>query len=280
MASPPLPGPQPPNDTPYGVHVSVWGIEFTIPLSKSALYFVASIVLLGAALVGLSKYYVLLQKTEWTNTRNDALAYAQLLPTTELAEFMKHFTEAPQSTLPGPSGVQLAYYASDGCILVSRSSPGRPLTKHWILDLSRVQLPTPPQPSSGGLPVKNSNQGSLEVESPLVAELELPPVLWSLPAAYRKARQAGYRGDQVAEPADGGNLAQVDTSAPILKPIQGPGGRCLNPHPGQFQWSYGQVNGCLVQVWRTWPDGCTQYQWYNRCYNYFDPAINWTRCVH
>jgi hypothetical protein len=275
-----LPAPQPPSDPPYGVRVSIWGIEFTIPLSKPSLYFLAVVVLLGAALVGLSKYYVLLQKTEWTNTLNDALAYAQLLPTTELAEFMKHFTETPQVTFPGPAGVQLAYYASDGCILVSRLVPGRPVTKHWILDLSRVPLPTPPQPTSGALPATHSNQSSVSVEGTLVAELALPPALSSLPSGYRKASHAGYPGPHVAEPEDTGKLAQLENAPPMLMPAQAPGGHCLNPHPGQFQWSYGQVNGCLVQVWRTWPDGCTQNQWYNRCYNYFDPAINWTHCVH
>jgi len=277
MSAPVLPDPHPPNDEIYGVHVSLWGIEFTIPLSKPALYVLTVIVLLGAMLVGLSKYYVVLQKAEWTTTRNDAIAYAQLLPTTELAEFKKHFGESPQATFPGPSGVQLGYYKSDGCILVSRTSPGLPVTQHWVLDLSRVQLPTPPQPSSAGQLPAN---GSVGVDSSLVAELELPPALWSLPSVYRKARRVGYTVDQIAEPRDGGKLAQVESSAPTLRPVQTPGGRCLNPHPGQFQWSYGQVNGCLVQVWRTWPDGCTQYQWYNRCYNYFDPAINWTRCVH
>ena len=62
----------------------------------------------------------------------------------------------------------------------------------------------------------------------------------------------------------------------------GCGGRCWGPgaHPGQFTWWYGQANGCWVQLWRQWPDGCTHYQLFNTCGNYFDPQIHWTCCVH
>ena len=75
----------------------------------------------------------------------------------------------------------------------------------------------------------------------------------------------------LAIPAGGQGLGQ---------PAQGCGGRCLNPHPGAFRSWYGQRNGCLVQVWRQWPDACTHYQWLNTCNNIWDPQINWTCCVH
>jgi hypothetical protein len=61
--------------------------------------------------------------------------------------------------------------------------------------------------------------------------------------------------------------------------IQGPG-RCLNPHPGPFRAWNGQQNGCLVQVWRQFADGCTHYEWFNACANQWDPNIFWTYCVH
>ncbi len=71
---------------------------------------------------------------------------------------------------------------------------------------------------------------------------------------------------------------QTNTS---LSPAQrGCGGGCLNPHPGQFGSWYGPANGCWVQLWRQWADGCTHYQMYNTCGNYFDPQIHWTCCVH
>jgi hypothetical protein len=61
---------------------------------------------------------------------------------------------------------------------------------------------------------------------------------------------------------------------------QGCGGACWNPHPGPFRWWYGQANGCWVQLWRQWQEGCTHYQMFNSCGNYFDPQIYWTCCVH
>ena len=58
-------------------------------------------------------------------------------------------------------------------------------------------------------------------------------------------------------------------------------GVCLNPHPGPFTQTLGQrsPDGCWVQVWRSWPDGCTHWQAFNSCNNTWGP-INWTRCVH
>lgn len=65
-----------------------------------------------------------------------------------------------------------------------------------------------------------------------------------------------------------------------------PAGRCVDPHPGPFKSWYGEKNGCWVAVWRQWPDGCTHYQWFNACNNYWDvypngaPKVYWTNCVH
>jgi hypothetical protein len=67
--------------------------------------------------------------------------------------------------------------------------------------------------------------------------------------------------------------------ATYLLPVQRPG-RCLQFHPGQFRSWYGQKNGCFVQFWRQWPDGCTHYQVFNTCYQQWDPNIYWTYCVH
>ena len=63
-------------------------------------------------------------------------------------------------------------------------------------------------------------------------------------------------------------------------------GRCLDPHPGAFKYWNGQQNGCWVQVWRSWPEGCQHYQWYNACNGYWDNHPNgaarvyWSCCVH
>ena len=69
-------------------------------------------------------------------------------------------------------------------------------------------------------------------------------------------------------------------SEAFAAPAQGCGGRCIDPHPGQFRWWYGQQNGPWVQVWRQWGDECTHYQWFNPSANIYNPQINWTCCVH
>jgi len=61
--------------------------------------------------------------------------------------------------------------------------------------------------------------------------------------------------------------------------VQGPG-RCWNPHPGPFRSWQGQQNGCILQVWRQFQDGCTHFQWYNSCNGIWDPQIYWTYCIH
>lgn len=266
MAAPALPDPQSPSQT-YGVHVSFWGLEFTIPLSQATLHVLIVLMAAGALIAALSKYYVVVRKTTWATTQNDAMALVQMLPTTEVAEYMKHINEKAQPVPSGMAGVQMLYYASDGCILVIRSSANRPDTKHWVLDLSRVALPTPPalpKPTNAEIAPEPFAERS---EPVLLAELELP----DSGHASRKTLPPMYDLSDRIEIAS-------DATVPMLRPVQG--GHCLPQHPGQFQWWYGQVNGCFVQVWRKWPDGCTQFQWYNRCYNYFDPGINWTACFH
>ena len=82
--------------------------------------------------------------------------------------------------------------------------------------------------------------------------------------------------------------AQQDFASVLLKSTAPStcGGRCWDPHPGPFRFWYGQQNGCWVQVWRSWQEGCQHYQWYNSCNGYWDlhpngaPKVNWTCCVH
>ncbi|HET9703449.1 MAG TPA: hypothetical protein VFP85_05405 [Vicinamibacterales bacterium] len=63
-------------------------------------------------------------------------------------------------------------------------------------------------------------------------------------------------------------------------------GRCQNPHPGEFQTSYGNKNGCWVEVLRRWPDGCAHVQMLNTCSGAWDanadgsPRVRWTQCRH
>lgn len=63
-------------------------------------------------------------------------------------------------------------------------------------------------------------------------------------------------------------------------------GGCLNPHQGPFNTWYGARDGCWIQVWRQWPDGCTHRQMLNTCQGYWDsnpdgsPRVTWTACRH
>lgn len=63
-------------------------------------------------------------------------------------------------------------------------------------------------------------------------------------------------------------------------------GRCLDPHPGAFNVYNQAINQCLVQVWRTFYDGCVHFQYFNPCLGTWDvypngaPRVYWTQCVH
>ena len=272
---------------PDPVELNFWGIKVRVPVPRPALYGIAIALILGASVFFLSKYFVVLQKQVWTNVSNDAIAYAQLLPNTELAEYPKHWAEKPKWTFPSaetapanlqqqlvPPGVKLEYFESDGCLLVTRETPGRPPTTHWVLDLSRVQIPAPP--AQTGPPKAAKLMGT--APPVMLADLGAAPMPSRSTSEDRgldRTRMPDWQAD------DGGSskFSIADKLGIELKPVQG-GGHCINPHPGPFNQWYGQVNGCFVQVWRQWPDGCTHFQWFNRCYNYFDPNITWTNCVH
>jgi hypothetical protein len=61
---------------------------------------------------------------------------------------------------------------------------------------------------------------------------------------------------------------------------------CLNPHPGEFRWWYGQRHGQWVEVWRQWPDGCQHVQMLNVEHRTWDSnpdgsaKVRWSCCVH
>lgn len=74
--------------------------------------------------------------------------------------------------------------------------------------------------------------------------------------------------------------ATASITLPTLVPVVEAAGRCLNPHPGNFVWSYGKKTGCWIEVWRKWADGCTHVQMLDTCDGSWDPKINWTQCVH
>jgi hypothetical protein len=164
------------------------------------------------------------------------------------------------------------YYKIDGAISVTRYSADTrlPPITHWIADLATIPL----QPSPG-----NIDGGRLSDDVPSVPSSEqvsqrtntyAQPLAAIDPRKYAAVSMAGL-----------GVISNSLTGFAVPgQPVQGCSGRCINPHLGQFQTWNGQVNGFFVQVWRRWPDGCTHYQWWNTQYNYWDPQIWWTCCVH
>lgn len=76
-------------------------------------------------------------------------------------------------------------------------------------------------------------------------------------------------------------------SIPPFVAVVAAAGSCLNPHPGQFKWHYGQkADACWVQVIREFEDTCAHIQMFNACTGGWasnadgSPQLQWTRCVH
>jgi len=73
---------------------------------------------------------------------------------------------------------------------------------------------------------------------------------------------------------------------PIAEAAQACQRGCLNPHPGQFRWWYGERHGAWVEVWRQWPEGCQHVQMFNPQAGVWDSnpdgsaRVRWTCCVH
>jgi len=62
--------------------------------------------------------------------------------------------------------------------------------------------------------------------------------------------------------------------APLQHPCtQRPNGACFD------SW-YGQRQGCMIEVWRRWSDGCQQSQWLDTCHGSFVGIPRWSNCVH
>ena len=85
--------------------------------------------------------------------------------------------------------------------------------------------------------------------------------------------------------------APAPTTASLLAraimPTLAAEGRCTGGmHAGRFTTQYGARDGCWIEVWRTYEDGCRHYQMFNSCGGFWDtnpdgsPKISWTHCVH
>ena len=90
--------------------------------------------------------------------------------------------------------------------------------------------------------------------------------------------------DEAAIAPEGTSKEEFRVMLPLYAAQRVP--KCLNPHPGRFDTWNGNRNGCWLDVWRQWPDGCRHVQGYNVCENYWDanhdgtPRVRWTNCAH
>jgi hypothetical protein len=86
--------------------------------------------------------------------------------------------------------------------------------------------------------------------------------------------------NQIEPPAKPWNIL------PVLEAQTACNRGCLNPHPGQFRWWYGERRGEWVEIYRQWPDGCTHFQRFHPPTGSWEsnpdgsPRITWTCCRH
>jgi len=73
------------------------------------------------------------------------------------------------------------------------------------------------------------------------------------------------------------SASTLEANVPMT-PVQS--GSCVNPHPGEFKYWWGQpVDQCVSPMYRQFSDGCVHYQLYNRCANSWNSKIFWTSCI-
>jgi hypothetical protein len=284
MTSPTGSSPAPPEGlTPpaaSGYHpVDIFGIK--LPLPKWAFYAVTLFVTIGAGVPVFSQLLIpLAQEFRATSQADKAKADAERAKADEerakaekeaaslrakkeeieqqlvrYKEYQIHYNESPKSTRelfnsPDLGSLSVSFFTSDGCLRVNRKGPGHNQAEiiHWIAAKS-IPLEAPPG----------------KLDDVKVSQQEVPPNQPFLNAAYQVASF-----EHVAAPPAGGREAAG----------------CLDPHPGAFQSWNGQQNGCWIQIWRRWPEGCQHYQWFNSCNGYWDnhpngaPRVYWTNCAH
>lgn len=211
-------------------------------------------------------------REEEKNLASDEQQLAQLRSVAAIRQHVQneqyriHYNERPtwkNSIRVAGAQLEISFFKSDGCFFVRRKSsdPKVPVSKDWIVDLSQYPIQKSPGAVNGG----TQDSGSYYTGEKKQLGLPLLPTFPDDPL------------EVLAKPG-----ARVGHSGPELVPAQyhPVAGRCINPHPGTFQTWVGQRNGCWIQIWRRFQDGCVHYEWFNSCYNYWDPKIYWTFCVH
>jgi hypothetical protein len=190
----------------------------------------------------------------WPKLRQSVFGQVGMKPEVveQLREYNRHFGEQPGSERElfndEHGRMAVAYYRTDGCLLVSRRGPGpnAATVPFWIRAVN-IRRETPPDGLANARPANPDD-------------------------APRLMFAAFHPGD-----GDGPRFTPVRSGSCS--------GHCLNPHAGEFKTWNGETKDCWLQVWRQWPDGCTHYQWFNTCGSYWDadangPRVTWTCCRH
>lgn len=185
----------------------------------------------------------------------------------QFEEYQKHVMEAPGARAlvfqdPARGWLEAKLFDSDGCIELTGKTPAGGVER--FIQAAEIRIPAPGN-TNGGRRAGAAASGSDA----------------SFPAAYPQSDLPAPSTLLVAM-----SDAERTELNPVRIPTQAPNcsGRCLNPHPGAFTSWNGDRNGCWVQVWRQWPEGCKHYQWYNSCNGFWDadqngPKIYWVCCI-
>jgi hypothetical protein len=165
----------------------------------------------------------------------------------------------------GPAAV-ITYYRSDGCIRLERDAAAA--GPYGISSGQDLWIPDPTRYAS-------SYSAPFHVNGPRESFDFLPSPAASL--AFYTARPQPHFSvvapTAVIQPL--GLYSKSDVSEVHILPVQS---GCLDPHPWPFESKWGTAQGCVVQFWRTWKDGCRHYQLYNTCTGKWDKQIYWTQC--
>lgn len=245
--NPILPSPETPISA---TKIEAFGIKLEIPLPKWAVACLAMLLLLAA--MGAGVY--------WSVTR---ISRTVLIPAAQAEVYEetnfhltepKELKEAKEELFNGLTTVTINYYKSDGCVQIVRwDASAQKGDGLWMFGAHPHTAGHTHQITS------SSNRSGVRSDRPVPRSLTL--------ASYE------HRID-------------IDLGADEAKLYRVQGGNCWNPHPGAFSVQNQGVNQCLVQVWRTFYDGCVHYQFFNPCAGTWDvypngaPRVYWTRCVH
>jgi hypothetical protein len=229
--------------------IEAFGVKLEVPLPKWAVAGLA--VLLLVATASAAAY--------WSVTR---LSMTVLVPAAQVEVYEetnfhltepKELKEAKEEVFDSLTTVTINYFKSDGCVQVVRwdasTNKGNGL---WMFGAHPHTVGHDHQVMS------SSNRFAAPSAQTISGNLR--------PVSYKPVIDAG-----------------IDLGEAQLHPVQG---QCWNPHPGAFSMLNQPVNQCLVQVWRTFYDGCVHYQFFNPCTGTWDvypngaPRVYWTRCVH